>query len=340
VLDLNVRPVLDEAGDRPPAHKSPPDASPHDDADLLDAYSDAVIGAAESVGRSVVHIAAQASRGRAGSGSGVVVAGDGIILTNSHVVSDARGIDVTLADGQRVSARLLGQDPDTDIAVLRTDATRDAVAAPLHNSKLVRAGQLAVAIGNPLGLQQTVTAGVVSATGRSLRAQNGRLIDDVIQTDAALNPGNSGGPLVDSRGRVIGINTAIIAGAQGICFAVASNTALHVLTQILLHGRVRRAEIGIHGQQTVVPRHIARHAGLDQSTAVRVMEVESGSPAERAGLKPGDLLVAIAGSTVTGVDDLVRLLDHDKVGSTVVIEVVRKGERLRLPVVPRERARR
>jgi S1-C subfamily serine protease len=221
--------MLGEAGDRSAALAgSPPDTTSADDAELFDAYSNAVMDAVEKAGRSVVHIAVGASSARAGSGSGVVVAGDGIILTNSHVVSDARKIDVTLADGQRVSAGLLGRDPDTDIAVLRTDASRDVVAAPLHNSKLVRAGQLAVAIGNPLGLQQTVTAGVVSATGRSLRAQNGRLIDDVIQTDAALNPGNSGGPLVDSRGRVIGINTAIIAGAQGICFAVASNTALHV----------------------------------------------------------------------------------------------------------------
>ncbi|MDP9138685.1 MAG: trypsin-like peptidase domain-containing protein, partial [Pseudomonadota bacterium] len=190
--------------------------APLDDGNLLDSYSQAVMGAVERAGRSVVHIAVRGSGSRAGSGSGVVVAGDGIILTNSHVVNGAERIGVTLADGQQLSARVLGQDQDTDIAVVRTDENRAVVAAPLHNSKQVRAGQLAVAIGNPLGLQQTVTAGVVSATGRSLRAQNGRLIDDVIQTDAALNPGNSGGALVDSKGRVIGINTAIIAGAQGI----------------------------------------------------------------------------------------------------------------------------
>jgi S1-C subfamily serine protease len=337
MLELNVRPALDETGES--SERFAGSSASSGDAELLDAYSEAVTGAVDRAGRSVVHIAVRSSRRRGGSGSGVVVAGDGIILTNSHVVDGAERIGVTLADGQQLSARLLGRDPDTDVAVLRTDESRDIMAAPLHNSKLVRPGQLAIAIGNPLGLQQTVTAGVVSATGRSLRAQTGRLIDDVIQTDAALNPGNSGGALVDSRGRVIGINTAIIAGAQGICFAVASNTALHVLTQILRHGRVRRAEMGIHGQQTVIPRHLARHAELDQPTGVRVMEVEPGSPAERAGLKPGDLVLAISGAIVTGVDDLVRLLDHDKVGTTVVIDVARKGQRLQFPVIPRERGR-
>ncbi len=340
MLDTYVRPMLDDVGEPSETIAVSPTTAPPSDGDLLDAYSQAVTGAVAVAGRSVVHIAVRTSGARAGSGSGVVVAGDGLILTNSHVVNAAKQIEVTLADGQPLSARLLGQDPDTDIAVLRTDQNRDVVAAPLHDSKLVRAGQLAIAIGNPLGLQQTVTAGVVSATGRSLRAQNGRLIDDVIQTDAALNPGNSGGALVDSSGRIIGINTAIIAGAQGICFAVASNTALHVLTQILRHGRVRRAEIGIHGQQTVVPRHIARYAQLDQPTAVRVVEVEPGSPAERAGLKTGDMLIAIGGAIVAGVDDLVRLLDHDKVGSTVLIEVARQGQRHTFPVIPRERGSR
>ena len=306
------------------------------DEGLLDAYSRAVIAAVDAAGPSVVHIAVRQNQ-RAGAGSGVVVAHDGIILTNSHVVSGAQAIDVTFPDGRRSLARILGEDPDTDIAVLRTDSNLGAFAARLADSKTLRPGQLAIAIGNPLGFERTVTAGVVSATGRSLRARTGRLIDDVIQTDAALNPGNSGGPLVDSRGHVIGINTAVIMGAQGICFSVASNTALLVLTQILQHGRVRRAAIGIHGQQTAIPRHIARHADLSQPSGVRVMEVQPDSPAARAGIRSGDLLIVIDGETVTGIDDLLRVLDHRKVGQTTSFELLRRGERMILPLVPLER---
>jgi S1-C subfamily serine protease len=312
------------------------DAAPAPDEGLLDAYSQAVTGAFEAAGRSVVHIAVRSGR-RGGAGSGVVVAHDGIILTNSHVVSGAQEIDVTFADGRHSLARTLGEDPDTDIAVLRTDSNLGAFAATLADSKAVRPGQLAIAIGNPLGFERTVTAGVVSATGRSLRSRTGRLIDDVIQTDAALNPGNSGGPLVDSRGRVIGINTAVILGAQGICFSVASNTALLVLTQILQHGRVRRAAIGIHGQQTAIPRHLARHADVVQPSGVRVMEVQAGSPAERAGIRSGDLVIAIDGAMVTGIDDLLRFLDHGKVGRTTEFTLLRRGERMVLPLVPLER---
>jgi S1-C subfamily serine protease len=334
MLDSEMSLVLD--GDRQ-ASGSPPAAAPPADAELLDAYSNAVISAVETAGKSVVHIAVRGKAMRGGSGSGLVVADDGIILTNSHVVSGANMIEATFSDGRRTAARLLGEDQDTDIAVLRTDDNLGALAAVLHDSKTVRSGQLAIAIGNPLGFEQTVTAGVVSAIGRSLRARTGRLIDDVIQTDAALNPGNSGGPLVDSRGRAIGINTAVIMGAQGICFSVASNTALLVLTQILQHGRVRRAAIGIHGQQTAIPRHLARHADVLQASGVRVMEVQPSSPAERAGIKPGDLIIAIDGQTVTGIDDLLRLLDHHRVGKETALSILRRGDGRIFSLVPAER---
>ena len=333
---LDAEPAFALDGEHDQTSPSPPETR-QSDQDLLDAYSNAVISAVEIAGRSVVHIAVKGQGPRGGSGSGVVIANDGIMLTNSHVVSGAASIEVSFPDGRRSAARLLGEDPDTDIAVLRTDDNLGAVAATLHDSKTIRPGQLAIAIGNPFGFEQTVTAGVVSAIGRTLRARTGRLIDDVIQTDAALNPGNSGGPLVDSRGRVIGINTAVILGAQGICFSVASNTALLVLTQILQHGRVRRAAIGIQGQQTAIPRHIARHAEVDQPSGIRVMEVQQGSPAERAGIRSGDLIIAIEGRRVTGIDDLLRVLDHHRVGKETAIEVLRKGARRFFSVVPLER---
>jgi S1-C subfamily serine protease len=334
MLDSEITPLRDDDSQEPqPGSTSP--AVPDDD--LLDAYSNAVISAVDRAGRSVVHIAVRGEGRRAGAGSGVVLTQDGILLTNSHVVSGARSIEVTFPDGRRSSARLLGEDPDTDLAVLRTDDNSAAVPAHLHDSKAVRPGQLAIAIGNPLGFEQTVTAGVVSAIGRSLRASNGRLIDDVIQTDAALNPGNSGGPLADSKGRVIGINTAMIMGAQGICFSVASNTALLVLTQILSHGRVRRAAIGIHGQHTIIPRHIARHAGVSQASGIRVMEVQKDSPAAQAGILSGDLIIAIDQQTVTGIDDLLRFLDHRRVGRPSAVEILRRGERRTFTLLPVER---
>ena len=233
------------------------EAQPHVDADraaqdaaLLDAYSHAVIGVADRVGPAVVPVETRRKdgKGRAGVGSGVIIAPDGLVLTNSHVVDGARELRLTDSEGRVMEARLLGEDPDTDLALIRADSVRNLPTAPLGDSKALRRGQLVVAIGNPLGFESTVTAGVISALGRSLRAQSGRLIEDVIQTDAALNPGNSGGPLVSSRGEVIGINTAVIIGAQGICFAVASNTANHVLSEIIQHGRVRRAYIGVAAQ--------------------------------------------------------------------------------------------
>jgi S1-C subfamily serine protease len=307
------------------------------DGELLDAYSTAVIGAVDKAGPSVVHIAVKTGERRRGGGSGFVVSSDGLIFTNSHVVSGARSIMVSTADGHRAAARIIGEDPDSDIAVIRTDDDLSAPPLVLQDSKAIRRGQLAIAIGNPLGFEQTVTTGVISAIGRSLRASTGRLIDDVIQTDAALNPGNSGGPLVDWKGRVIGVNTAVILGAQGICFSVASNTALYVLSQILQHGRVRRAAIGIEGQQSVVPRHVARHAGITQEMGVRVMKVIDRSPADEGGIKSGDLIIAIDGHAVAGVDDLLRLLDHERVGHETRITVLRRGELRQRFIVPVER---
>lgn len=313
-----------------------PAPAPAQDAELQDAYSTAVIGAVERAGPAVVHISVMKGGAPAGLGSGLVAASDGLILTNSHVVHGAAQIDVSMADGQRSAARIIGEDPHSDIAVLRTNEHLKAPSLAFFDSKGLRPGQLAIAIGNPLGFEQTVTAGVVSAVGRSLRATTGRLIDDVIQTDAALNPGNSGGPLVDSQGRVIGVNTAVIRGAQGICFSVASNTALYVLTQILQHGRVRRASLGIEGAQTVIPRHVARFAGIDQASGVRVMNVISGGPADHAGVKSGDLLIAIDDLPVLGVDDLLRFLNHERVQKDVKVTLLRRGDRRDRYLAPEE----
>lgn len=307
------------------------------EAQLQDAYSSAVIGAVETAGPAVVHIGVLKGNRLAGVGSGLVVASDGLILTNSHVVSGAGAIKVSMADGQKSDARVIGEDPHSDIAVLRTDVHLAAPALSFFDSKAIHKGQLAIAIGNPLGFEQTVTAGVVSATGRSMRSQTGRLIDDVIQTDAALNPGNSGGPLVDSRGRVIGINTAVIRGAQGICFSVAANTALYVLGQVLQHGRVRRATLGIEGATTPIPRHVARFSGVEQDAGVRVLKTIKDGPAEAAGLQSGDLLIAIDDAPVLGIDDLLRLLNHERVNQSVRVSLLRKGERRDRFVIPVER---
>ncbi len=307
------------------------------EAQLQDAYSSAVIGAVETAGPAVVHIGVLKGNRSAGVGSGLVVASDGLILTNSHVVSGAGTIKVSMADGQKSDARVIGEDPHSDIAVLRTDVHLAAPALSFFDSKAIHKGQLAIAIGNPLGFEQTVTAGVVSATGRSMRSQTGRLIDDVIQTDAALNPGNSGGPLVDSRGRVIGINTAVIRGAQGICFSVAANTALYVLGQVLQHGRVRRASLGIEGATTPIPRHVARFSGVEQEAGVRVLKTIKDGPAEAAGLQSGDLLIAIDDAPVLGIDDLLRLLNHERVNQSVRVSLLRKGERRDRFVIPVDR---
>jgi len=288
----------------------------------------------------VVHLSVDGQRGgrpARGTGSGVIVSPDGLILTNNHVVAGAGIIRVALPDGRAFRARILGRDPDTDLAVLRGETTETLPAAHIGNSKTVKSGQIAIAIGNPLGFESTVTAGIVSAVGRSLRGDAGRLISDVIQTDAALNPGNSGGALVSSRAEVIGINTATIMGAQGICFSVASNTALLVLTQILLHGRVRRARLGIAAQQMPLLARIRHIAGVSQQSAVRVQEVVTGGPAEQAGLKPGDIVLEINGASVTGLDDIHRLLDHTWIGREAKMLVLRGGARTELALIADER---
>jgi S1-C subfamily serine protease len=309
---------------------------PLDDASLFDGYSRAVVRAVERVGPAVAQISARRGR-RGGSGSGVVVSPDGLVLTNSHVVAGAEALRVALPDGRVADARLLGDDPPTDLALLRV--VNDAVlpVAELGDSAILRPGQLAVAIGNPLGFENTVTAGVVSALGRSLRGAGGRLIEDVIQTDAALNPGNSGGALVDSAGRVIGINTAVIAGAQGICFAIAANTARHVLGQLVRFGRVRRAFLGLSAQGVALPRRLALRHGLAQARAAQVADVVPGGPAAAARIAAGDLLVALGGAVIEGPDGLLRWLSAERVGERVEAVVLRGESLLRLAVEPGER---
>lgn len=310
------------------------------DTELLDAYSRTVMRIVDDVSPSVAHLAVEGQRGgrtARGTGSGVVVSPDGLVLTNNHVVAGAETIRVTLPDARSFRARVLGRDADTDLAVLRGETTETLPAARLGDSKAVRAGQIAIAIGNPLGFESTVTAGIVSAVGRSLRGEGGRLISDIIQTDAALNPGNSGGALVSSRGEVIGINTATIMGAQGICFSVAANTALHVLTQVLQHGRVRRARLGIAAEQMPLPVRLRRAAGVDQASAVRVHEAVGDGPAAKAGVQAGDILVAINGASVTGLDDIARLLDHSWIGRTATLSVIRAGGRVELEIIADER---
>jgi S1-C subfamily serine protease len=271
-----------------------------------------------------------------GTGSGFVFTPDGFILTNSHVVHGAHRLTVTLPDGRRCDAALVGDDPDTDLAVIRIDA-KSFPAAVLGDSSTIRVGQLVVAIGNPFGFQCTVTAGVVSALGRSLRSQSGRLIDDVIQTDAALNPGNSGGPLIDSAGEVIGVNTAIIRPAQGLCFAIAVNTARFVASCILRDGKVRRSYIGLGGQNVPIQRRVVRYHALAVESGVLVLSVEKGSPAEKTGLARGDVIVGFDGAAVTGIDDLHRLLTSERVGTQVVLDVLRGTERITLIVIPEEK---
>jgi S1-C subfamily serine protease len=343
-MDDQLTFLSDDAGEPAGPHDSPSSPPVADsDSALLDAYSRAVIGAVDLVGPAVVHIQIEgpvpAGRDRAqrGSGSGVIVSPDGLILTNSHVVHGAAAITVATQDGRTMPARLLGDDPDTDLALIRVIPAVTLPAAKLGDSRRLRVGQLVIAIGNPLGFECTVTAGVVSGLGRSLRSRNGRLMDDVIQTDASLNPGNSGGPLVTSGGEVIGINTAIIMGAQGICFAVAANTAQFVLGQLIRHGRVKRSIVGIAGQQVPIARKVARFHGLDQASGVRVGGLEPTGPAARAGLLTGDILVKIGEHTLAGVDDLVRLLTEERVGQPTMLTILRGVEKKTVTVVPAER---
>jgi S1-C subfamily serine protease len=286
----------------------------------------------------VVRVEVRAKNGRpAGVGSGVIIAPDGLVLTNRHVVEGARDVWLQDSEGHLMEARSLGEDPDTDLALLRAGSVRDLPSASLGDSKTLKRGQLVVAIGNPFGFESTVTAGVISALGRSLRSRTGRLIEDVIQTDAALNPGNSGGPLVSSRGEVIGINTAVIMGAQGICFAVASNTARFVLGELIQHGRVRRAYIGISVQTTAVPRRQARVASIDNVSGATLTAVEPNGPAALAGLMSFDTVVQLDGRPITGVDDLIRALNGEQIDRVVTIEVLRRGQLRSFDVKPLER---
>jgi S1-C subfamily serine protease len=304
-----------------------------DDGELLDAYSRAVIRAVDAVGPAVVKIDAER-----GGGSGVLFTPDGLILTNSHVIDRARHPTVVMPDGRSMTADVLGQDADTDLAVIRIDASGGAALpwATLGDSRAVRAGQVAIAIGNPYGFHHSVAAGVVSALGRSLRARSGRLMDDIIQTDASLNPGNSGGPLVTTRGEVIGINTAMILPAQGLCFAIASNTARFVAARLIRDGRIRRSYIGVAGQSVPIPRALARAHQLAVSSGVFVVSVEPQSPAAAAGLRDGDVVLAFAGEPVTGLDDLHRLLTDDRIGRPWTLTILRAASRRQLTVVPRE----
>jgi S1-C subfamily serine protease len=310
---------------------------------LLDAYSQTVVGVAEKVSPSVVYIETHHGRRRSrgaekesqGSGSGFIFTPDGFILTNSHVIHGATGIDVTLADNRQYEAQLIGDGPDTDLAVLRVNAP-NLVPAQLGDTQKIKVGQIVVAIGNPYGFQYTVTAGVVSALGRSLRAKSGRLMDDVIQTDAALNPGNSGGPLVNSRGEVIGVNTAMILPAQGLCFATSIDTAKFVASRLIRDGRIVRSFIGLAGQNVPLLPRVVRYFKLEVKSGILVVSFEQNSPARRAGVLEGDLIVGFDSHPVAGIDDLHKLLTEERLGRSVPLEIIRRAERLTLQVVPQE----
>ena len=317
------------------------------DEDLLDAYSRAVITAAEKISPSVVYIEVHSpvrsrranvprfSREARSSGSGFIFTPDGFILTNSHVVHDAKSIEVTIADGSKYGADLIGDDPDTDLAVIRINAP-NLVPAFLGDAQKIRVGQLVVAVGNPYGFQYTVTAGVVSALGRSLRAQSGRLMDDVIQTDAALNPGNSGGPLVNSRGEVIGVNTAMISLAQGICFSTSIDTAKFVASRLIRDGKVSRSYIGLAGQNVPLPRRVVRYYNLAVESGILVVSFETNSPARNAGLREGDVIIGLDNQPTGGIDDLHKLLTEARIGQKSSLMIIRGTEKLNLEVVPQE----
>ena len=334
MLDITPTFILDEDAARGLA---PDGNAPASEPTLLDAYSDAVTRVVDLVGPAVVKLDVRKDGKPAGSGSGVILSPDGLVLTNSHVAQGTHRVSVATADGRTFDARLIGDDPDTDLALVHIEQPVHLASARLGDSQALKRGQIAIAIGNPLGFEATVTTGVVSALGRSLRAKNGRLIDDVIQTDAALNPGNSGGALVSSRGEVIGINTAVIMGAQGICFAVASNTASFVMGQLIRHGKVRRASIGVAAQPSAISRRVQVSTGIEQGSGVMLSAIETGSPADEAGLLMGDVVVALDGRKVTGVDDLIRLLNEERIGRTVVADVIRNGRARVFEMTPRER---
>src|SRR6266436_9650162 len=319
--------------------------APQTDDDVMDAYSRAVISAAEKVSPSVVYVEVEQSvrsrrpnlpripQERRGSGSGFIFTPDGFILTNSHVVHGAKKIEVTLSDGHKHEADLIGDDPDTDLAVIRINAP-NLVPAQLGDAQKIRVGQLVVAIGNPYGFQYTVTAGVVSALGRSLRAQSGRLMDDVIQTDAALNPGNSGGPLINSRGEVIGVNTAMILPAQGISFATSIDTAKFVASRLIRDGKVSRSYIGLAGQNVPLPRRIVHYYHLDVESGILVVSFEGESPSKDAGLREGDIIIGFDDHPTAGIDDLHKLLSENRIGHKSSLQVIRGTEKLTLEVIP------
>lgn len=310
----------------------------------MDAYSATVVGAVEKVSQSVVKIDVQQEANKTsfrpefrqgGSGSGFVFTPDGFVLTNSHVVQNASRIEVTLSDGQLLSATLIGDDPGTDLAVVRIDAP-DLVPVVLGDSQDIKVGQLVIAVGNPFGFQYTVTAGVVSALGRSLRSYTGRLLENVIQTDAALNPGNSGGPLVNSEGEVIGVNTAMILPAQGICFATAINTAKIIAAQLIKEGRIRRSYIGIAGQTVQLHRRIVRFYNLPAEKGVLIASVEKNSAAERAGLLEGDIIIAFNDQLISGIDNLQSLLTEELIGLKSKISIIRRTEKMTIAIIPDE----
>lgn len=320
-----------------------PQALPVDENEIFDAYSRAIVGASEKASQSVVKIDVPTVREnnrtrRGGSGSGFVFTPDGYIITNSHVVHNAEKITVSMQDGNVYTAEIVGDDPDTDLAVIRANASVNLPAAQLGASHNLKVGQMAIAIGNPFGFQYTVTAGVISALGRSLRAYSGRLIDDVVQTDAALNPGNSGGPLVDSRGAVIGVNTATIMSAQGICFAIAIDTAKFVAIKLLREGHIKRGFIGIAGQNVTIPRQVVRYYNLPAENGVLILSFdEKSSPARAVGLREGDIIIEFAGKTVSGIDELHKLLTADEIERRQKITVLRGNKKLDYEIVPLER---
>ena len=335
-MDTYFSPVYDPIGAIEPGAPAAANSATAEDLALLDAYSRAVIGAVDRVGPAVLHLQVAGTNERAnGAGSGVVFTPDAYVLTNSHVVSGSRKIQATFPDGRTLAASLVGDDPDTDLAVLRLEGEAPAFAR-LGDSRRLRVGQLVVAIGNPFGFQCTVTAGVVSALGRSLRTRSGRLIDSVIQTDAALNPGNSGGPLVAAAGEVVGINTAIIGMAQGICFSISAATVEFVAARLIREGKVRRCYIGVAGQNVPLTRRVARFHELTREIGVRVQSTAPDGAARAAGLLSGDIIVAVDGIPVGDVDELHRLMTEERVGKPVPITVLRLSQKLDVVVTPRE----